>query len=72
VLRLQLRLLGERLGDDALHRGMGADVGDGVEPISQLSIETVRAAETASEEDRPRNVALGFRAVRPAGMGWKR
>src|SRR6201993_4762422 len=40
--RLQLGLLGgERLGDDALRRAMGADVGDGVEPIGQLSIEVV-------------------------------
>src|SRR3954451_3237890 len=50
--RLQLGLLGgERLGDDALRCAMGADVGDGVEPIGQLSIEVVKVAEAASEEE---------------------
>ena len=75
--RLQLRLLGgERLGDDALGRAMDADVGDGVEPIGELSVEIVEIAEAASEEEvladvaeRPLNLALGFGPVRPAGAG---
>src|ERR1700761_2974746 len=62
---LQLGLFGgECLGDDALRRAMGADVGDGVEPIGQLSIEIVKIAEAASEEEvladvaeRPLNLA---------------
>jgi hypothetical protein len=49
--RLQLGLLGgERLGDDALRCAMGADVGDGVEPIGQLSIEVVKVAEAVNTD----------------------
>jgi hypothetical protein len=68
---LQLGLLGgERLGDNALRRTMGADVGDGVEPIGELSIEVVEVAEAASEEE-----VLPDVAERPLGRqarGWKR
>ena len=75
--RLQLGLLGgERLGDDALRRAMNTDVGDGVEPIGQLSIEVVEVAEAASKEEvlsdvaeRSLNLALGFGAVGPTGAG---
>lgn len=67
---LQLGLLGgERLGDDTLRRAMGADVGDGVEPIDQLSIQVVEIAEAAPEEEvlsdvaeRTLNFAFGFGA----------
>ena len=55
---LQLGLLrGERLGDDALRRAMGADVSDGVEPIGELSLEVVEIAEAASEEEVLSDVA---------------
>jgi hypothetical protein len=74
---LQLGLLGgERLGDDALCRTMGADVGNGVEPIGQLSIEVVEVAEAASEEEVlpdvaewSLNLSLGLGAIRPTGAG---
>src|SRR5262249_35021832 len=62
--------------DDALCRAMGADVGDGVEPTGQLSIEVVKVAEGAAEEEvlpdvaeRSLNFAFGFSAVRPTGAG---
>src|SRR6478752_1093600 len=74
---LQLGLLGaERLDDDTLRRAMGADVGDGVEPIGQLSIQVVEVAEAASEEEvlpdvaeRSLDFALGLCAIRPTGTG---
>jgi hypothetical protein len=50
--RLQLGLLGrERLGDDLLGGGVDADIGDGIEPVDQLSVEIVEIAEVAAEEE---------------------
>ena len=56
--RLQARpLLGEVLGDDAVRGGVGADVGDLVEPLAELLVEIVEVAEAAAEEEVLADVA---------------
>ena len=69
-------LLGERLRDDPLGRGVDPRVGDGVEPVPQLGVEVLEVAERAGEEEvladvaeRALDLALGLGPVRPAGAG---
>jgi hypothetical protein len=77
--RLQLELLGrERLGDDALGGAVNADIGDGVEPVDELSIEVVEVAEAAAEKEVLADIAersldfpLRLRPIGPAGARLK-
>ena len=75
--RLQLRLLlGESLSDDPPGGGVGAWVGDRIEPMAELGVQVVEVPERAGEEEvladiavRPLNLALGLGPVGPAGLG---
>jgi hypothetical protein len=50
--RLQFGLLGrESLGDDPLGGAVDADVGNGIEPVGELSVEVLEVAEAAAEKE---------------------
>src|SRR5437868_14866548 len=73
--RLQLGLLGrESLGDDALGGAVNVDVGHGIEPGDELSVEVVKVAEAAAKKEvladiaeRPLDLSLGLCPIRSAG-----
>lgn len=75
--RLELGLLGrEGLRHDALGSAMQPDVGNGVEPLGQLSVQVIEVAEGAGEEEvlpdvgeGPLDLSLRLGAVGPAGSG---
>jgi len=74
-------LLGEMLLDHAARGGVGAEVGDLVQPLAELVVEVAEGAETAGEEEvladvakRPLNFTLGFGPVGPdatLGAAWQ-
>jgi hypothetical protein len=72
---LQLGLLGrESLGDDSLSGAVDADVGDGIEPVDELSVEVLEVAEAAIEKEvladiaeRALDLPLGLCPIGPAG-----
>ena len=65
--RLQFGLLGrECLGDDPLGGAVDADIGDGTEPVDELSVEVLKVAEATAEKEvladiaeRPLDLSLG-------------
>ena len=66
----------ERLADDPLSGAVNPDIGDGVEPVDELSVEVVEAAEAAAEKEvltdiaeRSLDLSLRFGPTRPAGAG---
>lgn len=68
-------LLCKVLHDDAPRGAVQAAIGDLVEPLGELGIQVVQAAETAGEEEvladvaeRPLHLAFGFRPVGTAGF----
>jgi hypothetical protein len=70
--------LAEGFVDDELRGRVDPGIGDRVEPVPQLRVEIIEAAERAAEEEvlaniaeRPLNLALGFGPVGPAGFGLK-
>ena len=75
--RLEARpLLGEVLGDDAPRGGVGARVGDIVQPLPELGVEVVEVAEAAGEEEvladvaeRALDLTLGLGPIGPARLG---
>jgi len=65
---LQLGLLGrESLGDDTLGGTVDADIGDGTEPVDELSVEVLEVAEAAAEKE-----VLADIAERPLDPGFRR
>src|SRR4051794_2763218 len=69
-------LLGEVLDHDPAGGGMPAGVGDGVQPLPELGVQVIEAAEGAAEEEVLTDVAegtldlaLGLGAVGLAGLG---
>jgi len=69
-------LLGKVLADYALRGGVGAGVGDLVEPLAELVVEVAEVAEAAGEEEvladvaeRALDLALGLGPVGLAGLG---
>ena len=57
---LQVRFLGGKcLGDDSLRRRMQPHVGDGVEPVPQLSVQVVEVAERPGQEEVLADIAEG-------------
>lgn len=75
--RLQVGLLGgEGLHDDPLRGAVQADVGDGIEPDPELSVQIAEVLERAGQEEvladvgeRSLDLALRFGPVGPAGAG---
>src|SRR5436190_21829384 len=75
--RLQLGLLGrESLGDHALGGAVNADVGHGIEPGDELSVEVVEVAEAAAKKEvladiaeRPLDLSLGLCPIRSGIAG---
>ena len=56
---LQLGLLGhESLGDDTLGGTVDADIGDGTEPVDELSVEVIEVAEAAAEKEVLADIAV--------------
>jgi len=73
--RLQLGLLdGERLGDDPLGSPVNADIGNGIKPVDELSVEVLEISEAAAQKEvladiaeRPLDLPLRLRPIGPAG-----
>ena len=78
--RLQFGLLGrESLGNDPLGGAVDADIGDGAEPVDELSVEVVEAAKAAAEKEvltdiaeRPLDLPLRLCPIGRQARGWKR
>src|SRR6202021_787179 len=77
--RLQFGLLcREGLGDDPLGSAVDAHVGDGIEPVDELSVEVVEAAKAAAKKEvltdiaeRPLDLPLRLGPIGSAGAGLK-
>ena len=68
-------LLGEMLGDNPSGRGMGARIGDLIEPLAELRVEIIKVAKAPAKEEvladvaeRTFNLALCLGPIRLAGL----